>query len=122
MNRRCLLALLLTVCVSAHAQLPEFRGINYRDLVASPALGKRNMEFRAFLLGIGSVIRVEYVCSMDDEQVLKDADRMIDRLVDFSKTGFGQLYLEGVTGIGGIHYDSNSGDVLLRMLTQHSTL
>lgn len=90
---------------------PPFRDINYVDLVKNPDGAKRDREFRAYLLGVAYGIGYEYSCQTEDDAVLKDPDKM--------KTSWAFLYLEGSTGIGGMHYDAKSGDVLYRMFTKH---
>lgn len=113
----CLSALLL--CSAAHGQdkygSPD---IPFKQLLANPRTTVANIEFRAYITGIGRTILKDHVCSEADEVTLRDPSKMIDALMSFPSRAEGKLYLEDVV-LWNISYQRQSGDALYALFTKH---
>lgn len=105
------------VCACSISAIANGVDIEYETLVKNPNQAKRNAEFKAFLLGIGTLVSYDYICSDNDRKILASPDRMIDSLIEFSKTAKGKMAMEGTLGIGQMVHKHNSGEVLVDMLT-----
>lgn len=93
--------------------------VTYEDLVKAPAAAKRDSELRAYFLGIATAIRYSNICPYKDEEVLKDPSKMIDALVEFAATPWGDLYLSLREGIGGLPERMYAGTALFQLFTEH---
>lgn len=112
------LALAFTPTLASGAD--DVRKTTYKELVANPSAARRNENLRAYLLGLGDAIWMDYVCDEADRKTVTNSDAIIDSLIDFSRSAWGKLYLEGTSGVGGINYDMSAGNALLKMFTEHS--
>ena len=88
------------------SQAANFQDIKYADVVKYPAAAKRNSALRTYLMGIALVIKLDYQCRQSDRTILEDPDKIIDEMTAFSKTTWGNLYLENTAGPGGVSWSS----------------
>ena len=118
-SRTLLVSLLLLFYATNASASPQ--SVTYADVVKNPARAKQDAEFKAYLLGVASVVRLDYICPDADRQILSDASRMIDNMVEFSRTPWGGLYLRP-TGFGpaNIPIPMQAGTALLQIFTEHS--
>lgn len=109
----------LLLCSAAHGQdkygSPD---IPFKQLLASPRSAVANIEFRAYITGIGRTILKDHVCSEADEVALRDPSKMIEALLSFPSRAEGKLYLEDVV-LWNIPYQRQSGDVLYTLFAKH---
>ena len=106
------------IVIASTAMAVAFVDLDYSSLIRDPKAARSNAEFRAFLVGVGTAIRVDYQCNEIDRTILADPDRMIDTLVDHARTAKGTLALEEKTGFGQTRYRSMTGEVLIDIFTR----
>lgn len=109
----------LLLCVAAQGQdkygSPD---ISFKQLLTNPRATVANIEFRAYITGIGRTILKNHVCSEADEVTLRDPSKMIEALMNFPSRAEGKLYVEDVV-LWNISYQRQSGDVLYELFTKH---
>ncbi|NMM08542.1 hypothetical protein [Polaromonas sp.] len=111
--------LLLLAGTALAADGKRVQYVTYEELVKAPAVAKGDSELRAYFLGIATAIRYGYFCPYTDEEVLKDPGKMIDALVEFAATPWGDLYLSLNEGIGGLPGKMYAGTALFQLFTEH---
>jgi hypothetical protein len=92
--------------------------LDYVDFLRNPKNVQSNPELRGYFLGIAAAIRMDYVCSEADRAILIDIDKIADELVGYASTIKGKMAIEGVLGLGGNIYRSQSGSVLMAIFTE----
>lgn len=117
----CSTAILAMVLGSeSHGDPGTVSHTTYKEVVNSPTSAKANLELRAYILGVADAIRSEYICDGEDRRKLQDPDSIIDELTLFSRTTWGQYYLEARGVFPTLKFDMRLSDAMLKIFTEHS--